>query len=75
MLTDSAIEEIRRAARDLRFGSIEVVLHDGEIVQINRHEKIRPRTSNVRRPSSSQYESTDQTSGGHQPNPHGHNVA
>jgi hypothetical protein len=27
---------------DIRFGSIEIVIHDGKVVQIERREKLRP---------------------------------
>jgi hypothetical protein len=33
--------EIFAALRGLRFGSIELVVHDGRIVQLERHEKVR----------------------------------
>lgn len=33
--------EILGAIQDIRFGSVEVVLHDGKVVQIERKEKFR----------------------------------
>lgn len=33
--------EILRALRDLRFGSVEVIVHDGRIVSLVRTEKLR----------------------------------
>ena len=33
--------EIVRALRDLSFGSVEIVVHDGRVVQIERKEKVR----------------------------------
>jgi hypothetical protein len=33
--------EIVTALRGLRFGSIELIVHDGRIVQLERHEKVR----------------------------------
>ena len=33
--------EIVRSLRGLRFGSLEVVVHDGKVVQIQRTEKLR----------------------------------
>ena len=33
--------EILRALRDLAFGSVEIVVHDGRVVQIERKEKVR----------------------------------
>jgi hypothetical protein len=43
--------ELLQALRDLRFGSVEIVIHDSRIVQIERREKWRfdsERSSNVR---------------------------
>ena len=34
-------EKILLAIKDLRFGSVEVVIHDSKVVQIERKEKIR----------------------------------
>lgn len=36
-----ALRQIAEAARNIRYGSIEVVIHEGRIVQIERREKIR----------------------------------
>jgi hypothetical protein len=36
-----ALRQIADAARTIRYGSIEVVIHEGRIVQIERREKIR----------------------------------
>ena len=36
-----ADEEILRAVRNVRFGSVEVIIHDSKIVQVERREKIR----------------------------------
>ncbi|MGY6277384.1 YezD family protein [Methylomonas sp. MgM2] len=33
--------------QDIRFGSIEIVVHDGRIVQIDRHEKFRIKNSAI----------------------------
>lgn len=44
-LTDLADEDvalIRRALSGLRFGECVIAVHDGEIVQVSRTEKIRP---------------------------------
>lgn len=35
------VREIARQLRGLRFGSIEVVVHDGAVTQIERREKVR----------------------------------
>ncbi|MCS6294040.1 MAG: YezD family protein [Nitrospira sp.] len=50
-----ADEILRYALKDIRFGSIEIVIHDSKIVQIERKEKFRldhtsTQTSPVRRP-------------------------
>lgn len=37
-----ALEHVRTALAGLRFGEIVIAVHDGEIVQISRTEKIRP---------------------------------
>ena len=34
-------EEILRAVREVRFGSVEIVIHDAKVVQVERREKIR----------------------------------
>ena len=36
-----AMEQIRLALENIRFGTIEIVIHDSKIVQIERREKIR----------------------------------
>lgn len=33
--------EILRAVKEIRYGSVEVVVHEGKVVQIERKEKIR----------------------------------
>jgi hypothetical protein len=38
---ETALRQIAEAARSIRYGSIEVVIHEGRIVQIERKEKIR----------------------------------
>jgi hypothetical protein len=38
---DRLAREILRAVRGLRYGSIEITIHDGEVVQIERREKVR----------------------------------
>lgn len=52
---NNADELLRDALKDIRFGSIEIVIHDSKIVQIERKEKFRldhtsTQTSPVRRP-------------------------
>ncbi len=34
-------DEILRAVRGIRFGSVEIVIHDSRVVQIERKEKVR----------------------------------
>jgi hypothetical protein len=36
-----ADEEILRAVHDVRFGSVEITIHDAKVVQVERREKIR----------------------------------
>ena len=38
---EQAVEAIRKALSNLKFGSIEITVHDGKIVQIERKEKVR----------------------------------
>ncbi|MBK7972829.1 MAG: YezD family protein [Deltaproteobacteria bacterium] len=38
---DLPLEEIARAVRQIRYGSVEIVIHDSRIVQIERREKVR----------------------------------
>jgi hypothetical protein len=48
----SRIEEtIMQALRDLRYGSVEIVVHDSKIVQIERREKVRVEPELPRRAS------------------------
>lgn len=35
------LREIHNALRDLRFGSVEITVHNGQVVQIERKEKFR----------------------------------
>jgi hypothetical protein len=35
------LREIAAALRGLRYGSIELVVHDGRVVQLERHERVR----------------------------------
>jgi hypothetical protein len=38
---DRLAREFLRAVRGLRYGSVEITIHDGEVVQIERREKVR----------------------------------
>ena len=40
-LAPEIAEQIVSALQGIRFGSVEIVIHDGKIVQIERKEKIR----------------------------------
>ncbi|MFC3607575.1 sulfur starvation response protein OscA [Stutzerimonas tarimensis] len=42
------LREIQAALRDLRFGSVEITVHNGQVVQIERKEKIRLQSPNGR---------------------------
>jgi hypothetical protein len=44
----SILQEIQTALRNLRFGSVENTVHNGQIVQIERKEKIRLQGNNNR---------------------------
>ena len=41
---------VLRALRGLRFGSVEIVVHDGRVVQIERRERVRLDTAGDRPP-------------------------
>ena len=36
----SLLHELRQALRSIRYGTIEIVIHDGRVVQLERREKI-----------------------------------
>ena len=40
-LPPSLLRELREALLTIRFGAIELVIHDGRVVQLERREKIR----------------------------------
>jgi hypothetical protein len=40
-MNDVVVQELLTALRDLRYGSVEIVVHDSRIVQIERREKVR----------------------------------
>jgi hypothetical protein len=46
---DSDVDLIRRALAGLRYGEIVIAVHDGEVVQIARTEKLRPARPHARR--------------------------
>lgn len=37
------LERVLRVLKDIQFGSVEIVVHDGEVVQFERREKVRSR--------------------------------
>ena len=37
----SLLHELRQALRSIRYGAIQLVIHDGRVVQLERHEKVR----------------------------------
>jgi hypothetical protein len=45
-----AIRAVRVALRGLRFGSVEIVVHDGCVVQVERREKVRIERADACRP-------------------------
>jgi hypothetical protein len=47
-VSQSDLEIIRNALAGLRFGELVIAVHDGEIVQISRTEKVRPRDKTKR---------------------------
>jgi hypothetical protein len=40
-LPDEVLSALARLIREVRFGSIEIVVHDGRVTQIERREKVR----------------------------------
>jgi len=38
---NDVVEQITLAINGIRFGSVEIVIHDGKVVQIERKEKLR----------------------------------
>lgn len=40
-LSPALLRELRQALRSIRFGAIELVIHDGRVVQLERREKVR----------------------------------
>lgn len=44
----STLREIARVLQGLRFGAVEITVHNGQIVQIERKEKIRLQAANSR---------------------------
>ena len=40
-MSDPILKEIQEAVKNIRYGSVEIVIHDSKIVQIERKEKLR----------------------------------
>ncbi|GGM13331.1 sulfur starvation response protein OscA [Pseudomonas asuensis] len=40
--SDTVLNDIQSALQGLRFGSVEITVHNGQVVQIERKEKFRP---------------------------------
>ena len=40
-LPPALLVELRQALRSIRYGTIELVIHDGRVVQLERREKVR----------------------------------
>lgn len=41
VLTPEVLQELTHAVESLRFGSVEITVHDGKVTQIERREKVR----------------------------------
>jgi hypothetical protein len=41
VLESALTQQIAQALKNLRYGSVEIIVHDGRIVQIERREKLR----------------------------------
>ncbi|MBQ8087461.1 MAG: YezD family protein [Clostridia bacterium] len=44
ILTDAQLQKIREAVKDIRYGTVTLVIQDGRLIQIDRSEKIRLKT-------------------------------
>ena len=40
-LPQALLHELLEALRSIRFGAVQLVIHDGRVVQLERHEKVR----------------------------------
>ncbi|HEY3301100.1 MAG TPA: YezD family protein [Methylophilaceae bacterium] len=41
VVTQEVLQELTHAIESLRFGSVEITVHDGKVTQIERREKVR----------------------------------
>ncbi len=44
--TSDVLNQIAKILQDIRFGSVEIIVHEGRVVQIERKEKIRFEANN-----------------------------
>lgn len=51
--SDALLARIGSALRDLRYGSVEIVVHEGRVVQLERRERLRLTPPSPRRGGSS----------------------
>jgi hypothetical protein len=51
VVSSEVVEEILRAITQLRFGSIEITVHEGRVTQIEKREKVRFQQDNTRNKS------------------------
>lgn len=49
----STIKLVQAFLRTVRYGSIEIVIHDGRVVQIERREKFRPASETLQKEENS----------------------
>jgi hypothetical protein len=49
MVNESLLRELAAALKDLRYGSVEIVVHNSRVVQIERREKMRLSPETVRK--------------------------
>ena len=61
-LPPETVEKILNAVKSLRFGSVEVTVHAGRVVQIEKKEKVRLAESETRAPRSSPSEAFSEPS-------------
>ena len=40
-VTEEELEQIKKFIEDIRFGSVSIIVQDGKIVHIEKHEKVR----------------------------------
>lgn len=50
VVTDEILQEVANAIEALRFGSVEITIHDGKVTQIERREKVRFGQDSAKKP-------------------------